>query len=565
MRKKIGALLYLSLFLFGISSEAVLMGYESFNYPTGSLNSQNDPNDGFKYAWSTSGYTVDASSLSMPSYPLTPAGGAMSGSGGAIRSLNFEGLGLDATEMIDFSQDQTRYLSVMMKRTPSTWLEMILKNGSFAEILKFGLGSNNQFALRDQTTSTSVYGGDCSTSNAYFVVLKIVSHASGNDEIFLKGYSDSDIVTSTEPDSWTAMLSADLSDTLAKIDFSGKAGYVSTVDEIVIGTTWADVAPGSATGLLIAYESFDYPVGSLNGQNDLDDGFKYAWATGSYSVDASSLNMPNYPLMPVGGAMSGSGGAVRTLAFAGLERSADELIDFSLEQTRYLSMMMKRTPATWFEMILENASATDIIKFGLGSNNQFALRAPDAGLNVYGGDCSTSNAYFIVLKMVAHTSADDEIFLQGYSSGDVIGFEPTNWTATVSADLNDVLTRMDFSGKGGYVSTIDEIVIGTSWDVVAPLAAAPGAAIVDSLKPYAGNVWEVAVSIANPWLIDSYFPVSSENLVAGSWTNIAHSIDGNAPFIVTNLSYSTDSGSNNVIYVEADDAARFFRIDAVEE
>ena len=333
----------------------------------------------------------------------------------------------------------------------------------------------------------------------------------------------------------------------------------------MIGTTWADVAPGTATGLLIAYESFDYPEGSLNGQNNLDDGFKYAWATSTYAVDASSLNIPNYPLVPVGGAMSGSGGAVRTLKFAGLEHSADELIDFSQEQTRYLSMMMKRTPATWLEMILENASATDIIKFGLGSNNQFALRAPDAGLNVYGGDCSTSNAYFIVLKMVAHISADDEIFLQGYSSGDVISFEPTNWTATVSADLNDVLTRMDFTGKSGYVSTIDEIVIGTSWDVVAPLAAAPGAAVVAGLKPYAGNVWEVAVRIANPWLIDSYFPVSSENLVTGSWTNIAHSIDGNAPFIVTNLSYSTDSGSNNVIYVEADDAVRFFRIDAVEE
>ena len=178
MIRKSMMLLFLLLWVFGSSSEAVLMGYESFNYPVGSLNGQNDPADGFKYAWSTSGYTVDVNSLSMPNYPLTPAGGAMSGSGGAIRSLNFEGLGLDAAEMVDFSQDQTRYLSVMMKRTPATWIEMILKNSSFTEILKFGLGSNNQFALRDQTTSTSVYGGDCSTSNAYFVVLKIVSHAS---------------------------------------------------------------------------------------------------------------------------------------------------------------------------------------------------------------------------------------------------------------------------------------------------------------------------------------------------------------------------------------------------
>ncbi len=317
----------------------------------------------------------------------------------------------------------------------------------------------------------------------------------------------------------------------------------------------------SSQAVLMGYESFNYPDGSLNGQNDPSDGFKFQWYTSTYSVDTNGLSMPNYPLAAEGGAMSGSGGAVRTLTFEGLGLDSVGLIDFSQEQTRYLSVMMKRTPATWIEMRLQNAAKEDVVKFGLASNDKFSARM--AGLNAYGGDCSTSNAYFIVLKIVAHSSADDQIFLKGYSGSDTVASEPTSWTVVNSTNLNDVLTRVDFTGKSGYVSMVDEIVVGTTWeDVAGNNTITPEAATIVSLEPYAAGVLEMVVDAPTPSLS---YPKGMDDLVAGSWTNVGHSIDGNAPFVVTNLDYSTDSGSNKVIYLEADKAVGFFKIDAVGE
>ncbi len=49
-------------------------------------------------------------------------------------------------------------------------------------------------------------------------------------------------------------------------------------------------------------------------------------------------------------------------------------------------------------------------------------------------------------------------------------------------------------------------------------------------------------------------------LVGGSWTNVAHSTNGVAPFVVTNLDYSAVSGSNYTVYVEMDADQKFFKI-----
>jgi len=320
-------------------------------------------------------------------------------------------------------------------------------------------------------------------------------------------------------------------------------------------------AVGTSKAALMGHESFSYPAGSLNGQNDPADGFRFSWYTSSYSVDTNGLDMPNYPLAAAGGAMSGSGGAARTLTFEGLGFDSEGLIDFSQEQTRYLSVMMKRTPATWIEMRLQNAAKADVVKFGLASNDKFSARM--AGLNAFGGDCSTSNTYFIVLKLVAHATADDEIYLKGYSISEEVFSEPTSWTVVNSTNLNDVLTRMDFTGKAGYVSLVDEIVVGTTWeDVAGSNTIVPEAATIVSLKPYVSGVLEMVVDAPTPSLSH---PKIIDDLAAGSWTNVGHSIDGNAPFVVTNLDYSTDSGSNKVIYLEAGEAAGFFKIDAIGE
>lgn len=237
------SLVYLIVFLgiFGIRLEAALMASEGFDYAAGSLNGRNDPDDGFRCAWSTSTYQVEAGSLSMANLPFAPRGGKMTGSGEARRTFEFQGLGIDRSSLIDFSTDDTVYMSVLLAREPGNWVELRLMDGSSAnDLVKFGLGSNDKFTAR--MNGVSAYGGTAATSNTCFLVLKIVARASGNDEIFLKGYSETDIIGG-EPDYWTVVNSADMSGVIEKLDFTVTSSAKAQIDELRIGSTWADVVP----------------------------------------------------------------------------------------------------------------------------------------------------------------------------------------------------------------------------------------------------------------------------------------------------------------------------------
>ncbi len=69
------------------------------------------------------------------------------------------------------------------------------------------------------------------------------------------------------------------------------------------------------------------------------------------------------------------------------------------------------------------------------------------------------------------------------------------------------------------------------------------------------NLVELTIDAPVPSRI---YPKHCVDLVGGVWENVAHSSDGINDFVVTNLSYSTLSGSNAVIYVLAGNEAEFF-------
>ena len=249
MIKRSMALLLVSLLVVA-TSEAALMANEGFDYAVGDLNGQNDPNDGFRWGWSTSTYNVEAGSLSMTNYPLATRGGKMAGSGGARRTFGFRDLGLDKDNLIDFSTDDTIYMSVMLQRdAAATWVELRLMDGSYStDLVKFGLGSNDKFTAR--MNGTNAFGGTVNGSDTQLVILKIMSRATGNDEIFVQGYSEADTIGS-EPTTWTASNSADMSDVIAKLDFTASSGHTARIDEIRIGSEWQDVIPEpSVLGLM---------------------------------------------------------------------------------------------------------------------------------------------------------------------------------------------------------------------------------------------------------------------------------------------------------------------------
>ena len=73
------------------------------------------------------------------------------------------------------------------------------------------------------------------------------------------------------------------------------------------------------------------------------------------------------------------------------------------------------------------------------------------------------------------------------------------------------------------------------------------------------NVMKMVVYTSS-FATNNYYPLATMDLTIPSWTNVPHSKDGSNPFIITNLAYSTTEGTNDAIYVKADDARSFFGI-----
>ena len=59
-----------------------------------------------------------------------------------------------------------------------------------------------------------------------------------------------------------------------------------------------------------------------------------------------------------------------------------------------------------------------------------------------------------------------------------------------------------------------------------------------------------------------YNPQATTDLISIPWGSVAHSDDGVNAFVVTNMDYSTidASGTNKVIYMQSNDAQKFFNI-----
>ena len=135
------------------------------------------------------------------------------------------------------------------------------------------------------------------------------------------------------------------------------------------------------------------------------------------------------------------------------------------------------------------------------------------------------------------------------------GSGQTSYTGTSEAE-NHVMLGWFGDGDPGVTSAMfDNLLVTTIADPVAPIIHP---ATIVSLSVFSTNVMRMVVDAPDAAI--NYYPKTVEDLVVGTWTNAAHSINGSEPFVVTNLSYSTAEGTNEVIYVRADGATAFFGI-----
>ncbi|MCK4564246.1 MAG: hypothetical protein KAU94_06210, partial [Verrucomicrobia bacterium] len=132
--------------------------------------------------------------------------------------------------------------------------------------------------------------------------------------------------------------------------------------------------------------------------------------------------------------------------------------------------------------------------------------------------------------------------------------------AAVSSN-NIVLKIENTTGGGGTVwertALVDNLVLTVENAIGAP-------ATILSLSP--GPAGTLRLVIDAPGAQASYWPKARTSLILGDWEGVAHSVDGSDPWQVTNLTYVTEfeSGTNEVIYVQASDAAKFFGVGSAQ-
>ena len=140
--------------------------------------------------------------------------------------------------------------------------------------------------------------------------------------------------------------------------------------------------------------------------------------------------------------------------------------------------------------------------------------------------------------------------LRGRAGSDAVLFSKA-WVDASFGDIGSLYMEMTIEGTGSEIA-FDNII----HQPFVPDSEVPP--VIISLNKVSGDVFEMVINALAPE--ESYLK-GRTNLSSGAWGSIGHSIDGNSPFVITNLSYSAISGENHVIYVQAVGDIEFFKID----
>lgn len=236
-----------------------LFDYEGFDYAGTVLQGQNG---GLHWggAWTNADtfahLSNDGVSLNSSAFPFAPIGSRISGKGGtSARPLS---------RAIDLSSEGTvTYVSTLMRKTATPAgatahnLEIGLATSATvagtSSTVRIGMTSGHRFFL----TNSNAPAGTVAANTPYFVLVKIISHASTADECFMHVYAPGQTVGTAEP-SWllTHALSSSATLTHLRMTFGANLDK-GEIDEIRMGNTFASVTDPNA------------PIASGGGQANL--------------------------------------------------------------------------------------------------------------------------------------------------------------------------------------------------------------------------------------------------------------------------------------------------------
>lgn len=226
---------------------------ESFDYPGGIL-ATNNGGTGWLQAWQGGNIALGGGSLVFPGHEA----GGLAGTAAGNRLDYSSSLGVDdysnrrMTTGVDFSQDGTYYSSVLLRK----FVDGGSAPGSDQIAVKFfdatlttqrwgfGLGSTELFYVEagpDVPAWIASQAG-VALNTTYFMVAKLVTRATGNDEWYLNVYGPADTVPGSEPVTWQMSFTGASDATgidLVRVEYGTNAE--GAIDEFRLGTTWASV------------------------------------------------------------------------------------------------------------------------------------------------------------------------------------------------------------------------------------------------------------------------------------------------------------------------------------
>lgn len=257
---------------------------------------------------------------------------------------------------------------------------------------------------------------------------------------------------------------------------------------------------GGALADLLAYEGFNYGGETQLTGKDGGSGFNGAWTSATsfneITGTGQSLTMSNLHFTPKGDHLLGTNYQHDIWSTAERPLASTATVDFDQEGQFFVSMLIQRPTETHAKAALRglNSQGDQLWRFEIASGYNVPFVGIGSGPYDYADDGSFRMAvgvtYFMVAKIETHEIASDTISLKLYLSDDTIDIEePDTWNANVSTEVSGVFSTLRVDLGRDYVTALDEIRIGTTWEsVVVPepaamsLLALGGAVIVKRRK-----------------------------------------------------------------------------------
>jgi hypothetical protein len=268
--------------------------------------------------------------------------------------------------------------------------------------------------------------------------------------------------------------------------------YYWRVDEVVSGTQyegtlWNFTTEAGAVSVphQMAYEGFNYTAYIALTQSPNDGWGGYGWATawgGQYNpvysyvlTGAGSLTPAfTYPFGTAGNMIrhnnSGAGDNVAV-------RKLSNPIDLKRDQDYYISYLVQGDDDTWNSTsvyLQETNIANPLCAAHMYYNGytgftsaRFALRDNANNLTQF-GSWSSGGVYLVVLKISAHVTGNDTVYMSAFGPTTLPSTEPTTWDASFVLQSNTEYPWLVLSGRADAYAlySFDELHVGTTWGTV---------------------------------------------------------------------------------------------------